>query len=252
MADEINNNTNQSTKPQYQTSAISPVQDIPQNTSLQNSNLSKFKKIIIGIIIVTITSLATSSFLFLSQKEQITQKSPKITVNPTINTAKPTLNPEETLKAPKLYSGFEWIEVDTNEANSMQRNLSKAPLLYVNYDPVFISIRGREWKYNSGTLNTFEEMYALREKHTTYYSNEASNFGWEQSVDYKNKRVNVIAADGPGGSLWGYVKIVEDKMRVIILQESNDEAVLPIPGCPCKMSFRVFVSEIFSTSILEN
>lgn len=216
-----------------------PVQShegMPQHTT----NKIFHKVFIVCIIILIFMLIAIGTFLVLSKKTK-PQESVKATINPMASSF--ALNLEEELKAPALYPEFDWKEVGNHEEKSQ---------FSVDFDLVEIPTLGKQWHYTSGIVNSLDELYALRSGINNHYEQEFSKLGgWSNTVGYNGKSIQAIVADGTGGGIIGYIKIVDSKMRLVIIQNQTDEPIRLAYGCPCKISFDIFVSDIFSTTELE-
>lgn len=61
---------------------------------------------------------------------------------------------------------------------------------------------------------------------------------------------NNLAADGPTGSVWGYMKKEGDKTRILQISYTNN-SITPVPNqplqltCPCKLTYKIFLSDPF-------
>lgn len=214
----------------------------PQKTPFFSSKIL----ITIGAILVVITLVITVVLMVSSKTgEQDSQLATTFNSTPIIA---PTLSPEDLLQPPDLYPEFAWKETDpTIPLNG--------PILYIDYEPIDTSFPGKEWQYNIKTVNSFEELHTLRLGFDNHYGQEINRLGWDNRVEYKGKKVQVLVADGPSGGSIGYAKIVGDKMRVIMLEDNTayrGKSTNERPfSCPCDIDFTVFVSDIFSTSELE-
>ena len=186
-----------------------------------------------------------SIIILLQQNES---SNPTITVISPTAIPTPTINPDNALEAPKLYPGFEWEETAPTIP-------TYGFLLYADYEPLDISITGREWYYSTNA-GTFDELHMLRQRFDDHYGQEINRLAWNNSVKYDNKQIQALVADSPAGGTIGYSKIVGGKMRLIMLDDNTSYRGKSTDGrpfsCPCEIELKVFVSDVFSTAELEN
>lgn len=109
-----------------------------------------------------------------------------------------------------------------------------------------VDLKGREW---SGTFETdsSEEAGGKIESFQDYYRGKLEESGWESQCWFKNVRMMPVSADGPGGSIWGYVKSRKDEVQVVLLSykiigeaaQREGPVAIDVEG----VEFKVFISE---------
>src|SRR3989344_5522919 len=204
------------TNPQNQTNISPPAQPPPNNLPPQNSKQPNFKILItLGIVVVIIILLILGSFVFLSRQEQRTPDSLETNINPSpTGVSSPTLSPEEALRAPELYPEFAWEEVDASDSSSLLSEGKYQAPFSVGSSLVIITVSGKEWIYKETVSSDKREM--LKSGFNEYYQKQLNKLGWDiNAIEYKNKKIQGPSADGPTGSLKGYIKIAGEKMRLI-------------------------------------
>jgi len=107
-------------------------------------------------------------------------------------------------------------------------------------------MNGQEWITSKDNLDR-NSMDSLLSGFEQYYDKELTRRGWD--TVYKDDLYYFVplSADGPGGSIWGYIIVKDDKLREVILQKITPiEDFGGVATCPCNVGLRVFVSEIES------
>lgn len=141
---------------------------------------------------------------------------------------------------PPLFPQVSWEEFIETQENKLLGEYG----LY-SQGEIFGSIRmnGQEWTASKGNLDR-GSMDKLLASFRSYYDNELTKLGWITYHEDGTYNFSPSAADGPGGSIWGYVKVKDGKIREVLLQ--NITPIEDFGGravCPCNVTFRVFVSE---------
>ncbi|QQG40483.1 MAG: hypothetical protein HYV37_02840 [Candidatus Levyibacteriota bacterium] len=149
------------------------------------------------------------------------------------------------LTPPPFYPGLSWTLVDKQE---LKKSIGDYKVHYSskNHDGNF-SLSGKEWvgvkqKISQVELNKMEGDF------TNYYNDKLTKLGWESSTETNGFLLQSIAADGPSGGIWGYVKVEnETTLEAIILQKETPTSLFSPPEgdpdpCPCDITFRIFVS----------
>jgi len=231
-----------------------PQLDIDSDQQVNNLQSTKFifnnskKLVVVGMLFVIVLFVIATIFIFLNKSNEQNLQLP-ITSKPT--SSYPYEDTERLLNPPELYPEFEWEEVDQREDYSFTNNFAGNPLYYLDFDPVYASVSGRQWNY-SFESTSIDDLRKQKRLFYDYYSPQVEKIGYETEVEYLGKRLQVITADGPTGSIWGVTKIVGNKMRLIMFQDNTITQDAPYSACPCTLIFDVFVSDIFSTTELEH
>mgnify|MGYP001571233576 FL=1 len=153
------------------------------------------------------------------------------------------VNPSLTTDVPPLFPQVSWEEFKESKG---YKSLGEQGL-YSQGD-VYGSIRmnGQEWIASKKNLDR-DSMRKLLVGFREYYDKELTELGWSTSYEDELYDFSPVAAGGPGGSIWGYVKVEDSKLREIVLQEITPiEDFGGMAACPCDVAFRVFVSEAVS------
>ncbi len=135
---------------------------------------------------------------------------------------------------PPLYPNLIWI-TDTSEL------LGKSGIYREGNSA---SISGKQWVASKkGIAPT--DMDTVRTGFRKYYDTELTKRGWyTQLKTSSGDTVIPLQADGPGGSIWGYIGSDNNVIRIVLLEEK-----LPPSGpdvqlnCPCDVTFTVFISD---------
>src|SRR3989344_3315032 len=241
MPEETSSDTPQINNPQNP--------NVPPPTQPPTNNLPPKKPpfltprilIIFGIFLIVVLLVFTGMFILLPKTEKQKSQTP-ITSNST-PVITPTPVPEDALEAPELYPEFEWEEFIESELN---KSLSESALYSQKGNWGSIRMNGKEWTASKDNLDR-DSMEVLLTGFDVYYNSELTQRGW--SYIYEDEQYNLVplSADGPGGSIWGYIKVNDGKLRVILLQKLTPiEDFGGVATCPCSIGFRVFVSDIES------
>jgi hypothetical protein len=113
-----------------------------------------------------------------------------------------------------------------------------------------VQLPGHLWTSSVKNLSD-SQLNDMREKFQKYYENslKMSGWDWEQSLDKNHISFQGPAADGALGSIWGYVKIQNEKLRLIGLgYQITDYTDVSNGGpieikCPCTLELKVFESD---------
>jgi hypothetical protein len=104
-------------------------------------------------------------------------------------------------------------------------------------------MNGKEWIASKSNLSR-DSMNNLLKDFGSYYDNKLSAMGWDAYYEDKKYNFSPLAADGPGGSMWGYVKVKDGRLSEVLLATFTPiEDFGGMATCPCDVGFRVFVSE---------
>ncbi|OGY96280.1 MAG: hypothetical protein A2122_01515 [Candidatus Liptonbacteria bacterium GWB1_49_6] len=189
----------------------------------------KNKKIFLRIVVVFIL-IFLGYFLLRSQKG-----------GPKIDSASPT---SEELSAdsakwniPPLFPDVAWRTPSQEESHRDYFTI------YIGNGTSLEELNGTEWIFKQNTQEgdkTFSQDFEI------YYRKEASEKGWGFEIPFKNNTLQAPSADGPMGSLWGYLKRKDNLVRLIGLESHwNYTYSSPEEGgvCPCSEELRVFLSD---------
>lgn len=147
---------------------------------------------------------------------------------------------DETL--PPLYPGYKWSKEGVDESAGYRIYWIDYGLPLEDQNGNFI-VTGFEWV----TKITVDE-YGEEEDLNNYYEYELGRLGWKGQVENDNVQFSGGDADGPTGSVRGYVKIDDGYIQNIkvskeLLGPWNNAGEIPQPDCPCEIEYRIFVSE---------
>lgn len=197
--------------------------------------------IIVGAITLFLIVLVISAYI-LSAKGRIETASVSTTPQK-IKTAVPTpenLGPSGyQFKIPNLYPNLSWTRVDFRDQRI------KSPGLYYNYEPLEVTVSGEEWSAKL-SVETDKNYTELISAFRSYYQDTFENLRWKSETKIDGKTLMPTVADGPTGSLWGYLDITDGKMKVVMLNYNttfSPSKTLPLV-CPCNVEFRVFESAV--------
>lgn len=155
-----------------------------------------------------------------------------------------SLQDEQQFVTPPFYPKLLWTPADNQE---LKKLLSDRMVYYSskNRDGNF-SLSGKEWVATKQNISK-EELYKLVSDLTNYYEDEFTKRGWIFSTKVNGFLLQPMAADGPGGGIWGYIKVENGILNAIVLQKKIPISLFgptvrsPDP-CPCDITFRMFVS----------
>lgn len=197
--------------------------------------------IIVGVIALFLIVLVISAYM-LNTKGRI--ETANVSTTPQkIKTAIPTpknLGPSGyQFKIPDLYPNLSWTHVNFRDQRI------KSPGLYYNYEPLKVAVSGEEWSAKL-SVETDKNYTELISAFSSYYQDTFENLRWKSETKIDGKTLMPIVADGPTGSLWGYLDIADGKMKVVMLSYNttfSQSKTLPLV-CPCNVEFRVFESAV--------
>lgn len=156
----------------------------------------------------------------------------------------PTANPISlsTLDPIPLSSDTKWNLVSLEDPSSIYNQTHDNSLLYLDDENKPINITGREWVGILPDRTFFNE-----------YSEALDSIGWKNSTVYNNHTIQMLPADGPIGSAYGYIKVEKNYARIIILSIiSVSPQTLKISGdCPCKYKYNIFISDVMNVDSLK-
>lgn len=161
------------------------------------------------------------------------------------------------LSLPEVFPGMKWSQtkLSLNQDAILYKENKKNVFGYQNYTPT----GGIQWNAESTASPEVDKTlgnkvwFALE---NNYERNLSAN-GWKSfdglngAAKYGDYFINGVYADGDYGYDHAYVKMVGDKLQVIVFnqhmtptsfKEVPDSASEPV--CPCKYSFSVYVSDL--------
>ena len=160
---------------------------------------------------------------------------------------------------PALFSGANFQEINFDSFKTMDFEMAYDDFKYIQ-EPAkrhqkFTQLPGHLWVANVKNLSD-SQLNNTREKFQKYYDNSLKNVGWDWQQDLDSKQISFSgpAADGALGSIWGYVKIQNEKLRLVGLgYQITDYTDVSNGGpieikCPCTLELKVFVSDEASVS----
>ncbi len=214
----------------------------------------------LSAIIVSIgVGLAVLGIVVFSTKQTKPQASSVTGITPalqhTVTATKPVAiqqaNEQTTLAVPMLFPRVTWTRFQPDESK-LRKSLGKESIYVSGKKYGTSSIDGQEWEGSAKNL-TREEINTILNDFRNYYASKLTAKGWATEVAYTGYKLSPLFADGPGGSIYGYITLKNGQLRAVILMEETPiENFGSIAKCPCSIGFRVFVSEIVPISgILE-
>lgn len=186
---------------------------------------------ILLLLIFTAELILITPHIFKLQPE-VGNMEKALPITPPSTTPSPTTN-IEAFAPPELPKNHEWTKTEPNDQDSIY-NTNREEIIFA--DDKGITIAGEEWEtISSDKTSDLDE-----------YQDTLQKAGWQNSIDHNGYNLSAVAADGPTGGVWGYMKVANENIRVIIvslrtISKTTGKTVYP---CPCDYEYRVFVSEI--------
>ena len=111
------------------------------------------------------------------------------------------------------------------------------------------SFCGQEWIAIVENF-THEEIIKFNQSFSSFDS-EFLNLGWERRISEGGFEITGVAADGPDGGMWGYVKVQNGRLRTVVLSRHYTRTQKSLDDNygerdPSGMEFRIFISDIVS------
>ncbi len=194
--------------------------------------------LISAIAIVAISALTVNFLIF--------KKTSPVSTN---NTDK------NSISIPQLFADVQWQETPLTSSESRD-----FPLEYNNYSYVkelaqgqskSTQLAGRLWTADIKNLSD-SQLSNISDKFNNYYSDESlKTSGWvrAQKLDDRQLSFQGVSADGVTGSAWGYIKIQNQKLKLLSLgyfitdfTDASNGGPLEIK-CPCTLELQVFASD---------
>ncbi len=171
-----------------------------------------------------------------------------------------TINQADIIVVPPLFTGVKWQEVPFDSSGRWDFQMKYDNFEYVKKQEEkkekFIQLPGHLWIANVKNLSGLE-LNGIREKFITYYDNSLyrSGSGWDEKQNFSSKQISFyrLTADGPLSSVWSYLKIQNEKLRLVGMSYSaepliSNESPTDDIICPCTLELNVFVSDEVSVS----
>lgn len=192
----------------------------------------------------------TTKWSYDSKDNNLHEVETKISQTPSVeqNTAN-----QNTITFPTLFSGAKWQEMPFDSSKIMDFQMAYDDFKYVQ-EPAkrkqkIIQLPGHLWIATIKNLSD-SQLNDTREKFQKYYDDtlKSSGWDWQQDLDSKHISFSGPSADGALGSIWGYVKIQNEKLRLIGLgYQITDYTDVSNGGpieikCPCTLELKVFES----------
>lgn len=139
------------------------------------------------------------------------------------NTSKQNSSATSSLPTSVEIKDGEFIDPNTfNMPNSILGfALSKSPVsdlgenaLYVSNEP--ISFKGQEWQAVNPSISE-KTYYSYKSTFKNFLERELYKKGYVKNLTQNGKMYQTVVADGPTGSQWGYLKISNGKIQVIVV-----------------------------------
>lgn len=149
----------------------------------------------------------------------------------------------------QLYPQFVWTKTSKSDKKAISN--TAGTLLYKNAgDPVNITFSGVEWSTVQKISND-KELGTVYTAFSKFYDTQLTSSGWKQKTEVASTPFESIATDGPTGSMWGYVKVENEKLQLVVLSEEIYSAKeTDPPTCPCTVTYRVFITNPTPTANL--
>ena len=136
----------------------------------------------------------------------------------------------ESLNLPSSYMGYTFTKL-ASESGALGKNA-----LYLGNKGY--NLEGTEWVVKKNNVSDAEAAQFGKD-FTSFAEVQLSRLGWVKEGEHKGAKVAPVAANGPTGSVWGYLKTDNGKIQVMILKSDKGK-----PTCPCNIEFRVFLSNV--------
>ena len=166
---------------------------------------------------------------------------------------------QNSVTIPTLFSGAKWQEVIFDPSKTMDFQMAYDDFKYIQ-EPAkrnqkFVQLPGHLWMATIKNLSD-SQLNDTREKFQKYYDDSLKSTGWDWQQDLDSKHISFSgpSADGPLGSIWGYVKIQNEKLRLLGLgYQITDYTDVSNGGpieikCPCTLELKVFESDEVSVN----
>lgn len=234
------------------------IDSTPENSDVQTAqapnNSSKLKIIVIILGVLLLLSFGTTGYFAYQNgklRKEITKLQKELSENNKVDIQKESDHTSLINNSVELFPEINWELIKENK-------IFDFAVYYDNYSTATDSANaivgnkalvGQLWGSTVGNLN-HDELGQLVKSFSEYYSSEElESEGWQEFVNYEGIRLSALAADGPSGSVWGYLYIEDEELKVIIVSHETEgpwttsENTPATLNCPCTISFEVFVSE---------
>lgn len=187
----------------------------------------------------TITILIALSVVLMVVGTYIkTFKSPENNKNQkSLSVLTPTPTPDpflhaESFNLPPSYMGYTFSKL-TPDKNT----LGKTALYYDNKP---IGLEGTEWVVTKNNLSDKEYASSIKD-FETFTNIQLQKLDWVTEKTIDGHKFSVLSASDPTSNVSGYLKIMNGKIQVILLQTQRDKL-----QCPCNLEFRIFLSNVYN------
>ncbi len=190
------------------------------------------------LVLVIILLIEVSTITTLLVKDKGDHSTISIVPSPTASTVSlPTLDPIPLSKDAK------WNSINLDDPSSIYNQTHDKSLLYLDDENKSISVTGKEWLGILADKKYFDE-----------YSEALNSHGWKNNTQYNNHVIQMLPADGPLGSTYGYIKIEKYYARIIILSVVSvaPQTLKASADCPCKYKYNIFISDTVPIADLIN
>lgn len=193
--------------------------------------------LILVLVIIILIEVSSITSILVSSKQKAVPSINDIPPTPTVGPI--SLSTQDPIP---LSRDTKWNLVSLDDPSSIYNQTHDDSLLYLDDKNKPLNIRGREWWGILPDRTFFEE-----------YSKALNSSGWKNNTIYNNREIQMLPADGPLGSTYGYIKIEKNYARIIILSMvSVSPQTLKTSGdCPCKYKYNIFISDILEVDSLK-
>lgn len=153
----------------------------------------------------------------------------------------PTPTPDSFIHAEKLNLPSSYMGYTFTKVTQGKNVLGKLALYYNNNG---IDLKGAEWVVEKNNLSDKEYMASIKD-FETLINTQLQKFGWVTEITVDGHKFAVLSAGGSTGNVYGYLKIIDRKVQVVLLQIKKDKI-----QCPCSLEFRIFISNVSELSII--
>lgn len=248
--DQITSTNLQETSPKQQSN--NPNQEIQKRPNTGKKFILIFLILFIVLILIGVGNFASQKYLSIGDNQET--KVPTTTIAPTVvpteeieqeyGNTKEEVTQSDDWNIPDLPNGYDWQEIklgkDESESYRMFWNTTGADATYGDTQfPTtlyFVDLN----------FDNVEEIIEYHDFASKFIEGAVSN-GWDYSVLYDNKRISGTAADGVFGSIYGIVRIKDDKIRSLgysyNLHPTSWEGLDSEVICPCRLHLEIFVGD---------
>lgn len=156
-----------------------------------------------------------------------------------ISTPTLVLSAQPLTKDEILFLELEWEKISSPVTRPI--HIRKIPL----YTSQLLS--GQAWKSHISS-DDIDEIWAGIEKFTGYYDTLLEGKEWSLDYNYGGYELSPMTADGPEGSVWSYLSVTDDRLKMVTLSWNKVSNLADVgygvrEACPCQVEYEVFVSD---------